>query len=202
GNLPELAIALYGVVPSSPLPADQRLALALELDSRTTPRELRLLAHAEFWRLDPNEAIHRARKFLLDETPRANDTLPAELVEQVLTAAPGRDVDELLVRFARKGGADDYARRTAIQSLVARQARFAAADLAALYLESTRSFSLQSTALSAVLVLDLDRGIRLLDRMPDPAIEADRYELVRRLRREYGLPEGPAGGNAAAERPR
>ncbi len=198
--LPELALALFRGARRCLGPAVVPLIEAV--DRRELPRALRLEMYATLWRLAPREALWRSRRLLLHERPRANDLLPAQLVERILVGAPGPEVDELLVSVARRPDLDDLARRQAIRALAARGSTGARGDLQAIVLQSSRSALLRIEALLALLtLLPEEEGNRfLLERTPS-LYEAPRlYEVFRRLRAARGLPPlAPAPG--IVERP-
>lgn len=173
------------------------IGLIEALDRRELPWTLRLEMYATLWRLDPAAALWRSRRLLLRERPRANDVLAARLIAEVLAAAPGPEVDELLVAAARRMDLDERARREAIRALGRRRSLQATGDLQALVLEGSRSALIRIEALRSLLqILPRQEGDRFLLEHPPSLYLAPRlYEVWRRLRAERGLPPmAPAPG--------
>ena len=185
----ELFVAARTVLPWAGL-----VELAEQLDRRTVPQALRVEVHRVFWDHDGDLGYNRTRRLVLREEPRANETLRARLVTEILWEEDHPRAGELLIEILSAPRISELARRRAVRALGERGAREAAASLESLFDSEDRNLLLRQEALNALIRVHPARGAEVLrTKVPDSRYNPGLYEFFRLKREELGMDPLPRG---------
>lgn len=181
-----LALALYEA--SARAGVADPAAHALRYTDRTMPVPLRIRAHDDLWRHDPERALQRGH-WLVEESPRGTTALHARYTDMLARWADSPLAEELLIEIAHRDALESLPRRRAIDALAATGKRELAGDVATIWTASTGDLIVRQRALLAALELDPALGERLLtEAVPGADEQPVLHAFVADLRARRGMP--------------